>query len=135
MSNFVSTKRNLRKALLFCFHLKKSAAESQRMLSEAYSNYTPSISIYEYCFDIIKKIILTPWRRRMSKPEKVWRWGTGSFTRSRPELNARRACRITKCWSINDFQTFESYWNDTKERKLGAVQVEAEVCRKAQNDL
>jgi len=91
--------------------------------------------IYEYCFDIIKKIILTPWRRRMSKPEKVWRWGTGNFTRSRPELNARRACRITKCWSINDFQTFESYWNDTKERKLGAVQVEAEVCRKAQNDL
>ncbi|EGI64490.1 Mariner Mos1 transposase [Acromyrmex echinatior] len=47
MPNFVPTKRNLREALLFCFHLKKSAVESQRMLSEACDNinYTSSISI------------------------------------------------------------------------------------------
>jgi len=31
MSNFVPIKRNLRESLLFCFHLKKSAAESQRI--------------------------------------------------------------------------------------------------------
>ena len=36
------------KALLFCFHLKKSAAESQRMLSEAYGDYISSISTCEY---------------------------------------------------------------------------------------
>jgi len=41
-------KRNVREALLFCFHLKKSAAESQRMLSETYGDYTPSISTREY---------------------------------------------------------------------------------------
>ncbi|EGI59857.1 Mariner Mos1 transposase, partial [Acromyrmex echinatior] len=48
ISNFVPTKRNLREALLFYFHLKKNAAESQRMLSEAYGNYIPSVSTYEY---------------------------------------------------------------------------------------
>ncbi|KYM96663.1 hypothetical protein ALC62_12710 [Cyphomyrmex costatus] len=43
MSNFVLTKRNLQEALLFCFHLKKSVAKSQRILSEAYSDYTSSV--------------------------------------------------------------------------------------------
>ena len=51
MSTFVPTKRNL----LFCFHLKKSAAESQRMLSEAYVNYAPSVSTCEYWSRQFKK--------------------------------------------------------------------------------
>ncbi len=36
MSNFAPTKQHLREALLFCFNLKKSAAESYRLLVEAY---------------------------------------------------------------------------------------------------
>lgn len=44
------TKRNLWEALLFCFHLKKSVAESLCLLSEAYGYYAPSISICEYWF-------------------------------------------------------------------------------------
>ena len=55
MSNFVPIKRNLREALLFCFHLKKSAAESQRILSEVCGNYTPSISTCQYWFRRYKK--------------------------------------------------------------------------------
>jgi len=55
MSNFVPTKRNLRKVLLFCFHLIKSAANNQRMLSETYSDYTPSILTCEYWFLRYKK--------------------------------------------------------------------------------
>jgi len=50
MSSFVPTKRNLREALLFCFHLKKLATESLRLLSEAYGDYAPLISICEYWF-------------------------------------------------------------------------------------
>lgn len=50
MSNFVPTKRNLRESLLFCFHLKKSAAESLRLLFEAYGDYAPSISTCENWF-------------------------------------------------------------------------------------
>ena len=38
MSSFVPEKEHLREALLFCFNLKKSAAESHRMLVEAYGD-------------------------------------------------------------------------------------------------
>lgn len=38
MSNFHPNKVHLREALLFCFNLKKSAAESHRMLVEAYGD-------------------------------------------------------------------------------------------------
>jgi [histone H3]-lysine36 N-dimethyltransferase SETMAR len=38
MSNLVSEKREMRTALLFCFRLKKSAAESHRMLVQAYGD-------------------------------------------------------------------------------------------------
>ena len=38
MSSFVPEKEHMREALLFCFNLKKSAAESHRMLVEAYGD-------------------------------------------------------------------------------------------------
>jgi len=42
MSNLVLVKREMRTALLFCFRLKKTAAESHRMLVEAYGDNTLS---------------------------------------------------------------------------------------------
>lgn len=42
MTSFIPKKAHLREALLFCFHLKRSAAESHRMLSEAYGNHALS---------------------------------------------------------------------------------------------
>ncbi|MBJ5603973.1 hypothetical protein JGG68_24270 [Salmonella enterica subsp. enterica serovar Albany] len=39
MSSFVPRKKHLREALLFCFHLKKSAAESHRLLMQAYEKH------------------------------------------------------------------------------------------------
>lgn len=44
MSNFVPTNYDMRTALLFCFHLKKSAAESHRMLVEAYGEHALGVS-------------------------------------------------------------------------------------------
>jgi len=38
MSSFLLKKKHMREALLFCFNLKKSVAESHRMLVEAYDN-------------------------------------------------------------------------------------------------
>lgn len=55
MSTFVPTKRHLREALLFCFHLKKSTGESQEMLMDAYGNRSPSISTCEYWFRRFKR--------------------------------------------------------------------------------
>ena len=39
MSNFVPGNYDLRTALIFCYHLKKTAAESHRMLVEAYGEH------------------------------------------------------------------------------------------------
>ena len=38
MPSFLLKKKHMREALLFCFNLKKSAAESYRMLVETYGN-------------------------------------------------------------------------------------------------
>ena len=42
MSKFIPNKENLWAALMFCFHLKKTAAESLRLLREAYGEHAPS---------------------------------------------------------------------------------------------
>ena len=39
MSGFVPDNRVLRDALIFCFHLKKSATEAHQMLQEAYGEH------------------------------------------------------------------------------------------------
>ena len=60
MSTFVPTKPNLREALLFCFNLKKSAAEGHRLLCED----APSIKTCEYWFWRFKsgkKLMLCIW--------------------------------------------------------------------------
>ena len=42
MEAFVPKKQHLREALLFCFNLKKTAAESHRLLVEAYGEHALS---------------------------------------------------------------------------------------------
>jgi len=39
MSAFVPKKEHMREALLFCFHLKKSAAEGHHLLVEVYGEH------------------------------------------------------------------------------------------------
>jgi len=52
MSNFVPENYDLRTALIFCYHLKKTAAESYRMLVEAYGEHALGKSQY---FEWFKK--------------------------------------------------------------------------------
>jgi len=54
---FCANKTQFVESFAFYFHLKKSAA-SQRMLSEADSDYIPSIQRVNTYFDAIKKMIL-----------------------------------------------------------------------------
>ena len=42
MTKFVPNKEHSRTALIFCFHLKKTTAESYRLLGEAYDEHAPS---------------------------------------------------------------------------------------------
>ncbi|PRD17755.1 UNVERIFIED_CONTAM: mariner\T [Trichonephila clavipes] len=44
MSNFMPSEHDLRTALIFCYHLKKSAAESHQMLVEAYGGNALSLA-------------------------------------------------------------------------------------------
>jgi histone-lysine N-methyltransferase SETMAR len=55
MATFVPTTHHLREALLFCFHSKKSAAESHRMVVETYANHAPSIKTCEFWFRRFKE--------------------------------------------------------------------------------
>ena len=51
---FVPTNYDLRTALVFCYHLKKTAAESNRMLVEAYNEHALGKT---QCFGWFKKFI------------------------------------------------------------------------------
>ncbi|GFV64859.1 mariner Mos1 transposase [Trichonephila clavipes] len=44
MSNFMPSDHDLRTALIFCYHLKKNAAESYQMLVEAYGGNVLSLA-------------------------------------------------------------------------------------------
>jgi len=52
MSNFVPRNYDLRTALIFCYHLKKTAAESHQMLDKAYGEHALDKSQY---FEWFKK--------------------------------------------------------------------------------
>ena len=52
MSSFVPTNYDLRTALVFCYHLKKTAAESHRMLFEVYGKHALGKT---QCFEWFKK--------------------------------------------------------------------------------
>ena len=53
MSNFVAGNYDLRTALIFCYHLKKTAAESHRKLVEAYGEHALGKS---QCFEWFQKV-------------------------------------------------------------------------------
>ena len=50
MSKFIPNNEHLRTALFFCFHLKKTAAESYKLLQEAYCDHAPSQDMCEQWF-------------------------------------------------------------------------------------
>ena len=54
MTKFVPNNEHSRTALIFCFHLKKTAAESYRLLGEAYDEYAPSQKTSEQWFQRFK---------------------------------------------------------------------------------
>ena len=58
MSSFVPTNYDLRTVLVFCYHLKKTAAESHRILVEAYVEHAlGKIQCFEW-FKNSKVVIL-----------------------------------------------------------------------------
>lgn len=71
MSNYVPEKVVLRGSLITFFLLKKSAAESHRLLGEAYGEHTPSIKTCEYWFRRFKSgDFNVEDKERSGRPEK-----------------------------------------------------------------
>ncbi|KYN14592.1 28S ribosomal protein S15, mitochondrial [Trachymyrmex cornetzi] len=60
MSNFVPGNYDLRTAMIFCYHLKKTAAESHRMLIEAYGEH----ALGKQCFEWFKKFKISKRQRK-----------------------------------------------------------------------
>ena len=73
MSKFVPNKEHSRIALIFCFHLKKTAAESYRLLREAYGEHDPSQDICERWFRRFKSGDFDVTDKEHGKPSKVRR--------------------------------------------------------------
>ena len=62
MPKYELTKPNLWEAVLFCFHLKNSAAECHHLLVEAYGNHTSTVQTVENWFGQFKSGDLDyPW--------------------------------------------------------------------------
>ena len=75
MSSFVLTNYELSTALVFCYHLKKTAAESHRMLIEAYGEHALGTT---QCFEWFKKFKSSNFdvrkEDRGKPPKKVEDW-------------------------------------------------------------
>jgi len=54
MTKFVPNKQHSRTALIFCFHLKKTATELYRLLGEIYDEHAPSQKTCERWFQRFK---------------------------------------------------------------------------------
>ena len=70
MSKFVPNKEHSRTALIFCFHLKKTAAESYRLLREAYGEHAPSQDTCERWFRRFKSGDFDVADKENGKPSK-----------------------------------------------------------------
>jgi len=106
MSSFLLKKKHMRKTLLFCFNLKKSAAELHRMLVEAYGDNALSETTQRLVSSV-------QWRQFWPEWQEAWKsvqegWGLSiadSFGRGRYPI-AKNACRAIGCFSSSHFHIY-----------------------------
>lgn len=102
MSNLEAEKGFLQGILLHYFFMKKTAAESPRILVEVYGSIRNHRS----------------WFRRRRETRKIWGRRIGSIFRWRFVSNARKTCQIISSWSFNHFRTLESSRFHSKASKI-----------------
>ena len=92
MSNFVPESDDLQKALIFCFHLQKSGAESPRMLVEAYGDHAPSKATCKRWFQRFRD---NEWDRlkAMGRIQKFGKWVPHELN-ERQMVNRKNTCEI-----------------------------------------
>ena len=123
MSVFEPNSSHLREVLIFCFHLKKTAAMPHRMLSST------------NCEAALSKRTWREWLQRFKSGDFVaedrhdppWnfrRFRIGGITCWRLVPNARRIGKIAGSNSTSHFEMPRSHGNDSEAKKLGSVRVE-----------
>ena len=119
MSSFFAKKKHMREALLFCFNLKKSAAESHRMLVEAYGDNALSETT---CRDWFRRFNDDNFdlsdKKRENRPRKVEDCQLQALL-NEDDTIAKNACRAIGCFSSSHAAT--CHGKDSKNRKMGAA--------------
>ena len=128
MSVYEPNSRHLREVLIFCFNMKKSAAEAHRMLSNTYGEAAISERTCREWFQRFKNGDFDVEDRhsggRFSKTELETLLEQDSC-QNQEEL--ARSLGVTQ-HAISKVSKPQSHGNDSEERKLGAVRIEAERC-------
>ena len=129
MSVYEPNSRHLREVLIFCFNMKKFAAEAHRMLSNTYGEAAISERTYREYFNASRTVILTSKtgiaveERRFSKMQN-WRILEQDSYQNQEEL--ARSLGVTQQAISKRLKA--NHGNDSQARKLGAVRIEAERC-------
>jgi len=135
ISKFEPNKHYLRKALFFCFNLKKTAAESHRMLVEAYRELALSETTCKEWFWRFKFDDFDTNDKNVQASKKIRRYRIASIGRWRSMSNIKSICRNVECYSSNHFQAFKSHQKNIQGRKMDAIWIERKRHRKAKNHL
>ena len=129
MLDFIPKKLYLWGILLLYFIQKKSAAEANRILHETYGDHALLEITCRNWFRCFKSNNLDGEdKERSGAPKKVWRQRIGGITSWILLSGINWTCQIIMSWSHNSFEMFESIWNGSKARTLGAVWVEVKWC-------
>ena len=124
MSVYEPNSRHLREVLIFCFNMKKSAAEAHRMLSNTYGEADISERMCRQWFQCFKMILTS----KIGIAVEDRRCKIGGITWARLVSKSRRIGTIIGSDSTSHFKTPQSHGNDSEARKLSTVRIEAERC-------
>ena len=127
MSVYEPNSRHLREVLIFCFNMKKSAAEAHRMFSNTYGETAISENTYREWFQRFKNGDFDVEDRHSSGREKIFEDAELEALLEQDSCqNQEELARSLGVIQQAISKRFKA--NDSEARKLGAVRIEAERC-------
>jgi len=121
MSNFVPGNYDLQTALIFCYHLKKTAAESHRMLVETYGEHTLGKS---QCFEWFKKFKSDDFdvrNEKCGKPPKKFEDSELQALLDDAQTQQQLSNQLNECDTRRRLHMFEIHGKDPEDGKMGST--------------
>ncbi|GFX32749.1 mariner Mos1 transposase [Trichonephila clavipes] len=99
MSNFMLSKHNFRTALIFCYHLKKNAAESHQTLAEAYGGNAVSRAQCYRWFEKFQNGVFDVRNKERGRPAKKFEDAElqALLDENDGKMCGRLSCRTIEC--------------------------------------